>query len=73
VASGEVSAVTVVAAHLEAIGRRGSLNAFTLVDAEGALRAAAALDRRLEAAEAVIVARAGLHEFVFGYSSENPW
>jgi aspartyl-tRNA(Asn)/glutamyl-tRNA(Gln) amidotransferase subunit A len=35
VASGEVSAATVVAAHLEAIGRRGDLNAFTLVDAEG--------------------------------------
>lgn len=28
---------------------------------------------RLEAAGAVIVARAGLHEFAFGFSSENQW
>ena len=121
VASGEVSATAVVAAHLEAIARRGDLNAFTLVDAEGALAAAASLDRRLAAGEvpgplagvpvalkdlidqaglpttcgssfhrqvpaasatvvrrleragAVIVGRTGLHEFAFGFSSENPW
>ena len=29
--------------------------------------------KRLEAAGAVIVARAGLHEFAFGFSSENQW
>lgn len=29
--------------------------------------------QRLEAAGAVIVARAGLHEFAFGFSSENQW
>lgn len=29
--------------------------------------------RRLEAAGAVIVGRTGLHEFAFGFSSENPW
>jgi aspartyl-tRNA(Asn)/glutamyl-tRNA(Gln) amidotransferase subunit A len=121
VASGETTASAVVAAHLEAIGRRGDLNAFTLIDAERALADAAALDarlaageapgplagvpvalkdiidqaglpntcgssfyrqvpgasatvvRRLEAAGAVIVGRAGLHEFAFGFSSENPW
>lgn len=28
---------------------------------------------RLEAAGAVIVGRTGLHEFAFGFSSENPW
>ena len=28
---------------------------------------------RLERAGAVIVARAGLHEFAYGFSSENPW
>jgi aspartyl-tRNA(Asn)/glutamyl-tRNA(Gln) amidotransferase subunit A len=28
---------------------------------------------RLEAAGAVIVGRAGLHEFAFGFTSENPW
>mgnify|MGYP001087947568 CR=1 FL=1 len=121
VASGRVSATTVVSAHLEGIARRGDLNAFTLVDAEGALAAAAALDRRLAAGEApgplagvpvalkdmidqaglpntcgsafyreipatsapvvtrleragaIVVGRAGLHEFAFGFSSENPW
>ncbi len=52
VASGEVTAAAVVAAHLEAIDRRGDLNAFTLVDGEGARAAAAALDRRLAAGEA---------------------
>ena len=121
VAAREVSAAEVVAAHLAAIERRGDLNAFTLVDADGARAAAAALDRRLaagqppgllagvpvalkdlidqqglpttcgssfyrvvpeasatvvrrlEAAGAIIVGRAGLHEFAFGFSSENPW
>lgn len=33
----------------------------------------APLVRRLESAGAVIVARAGLHEFAFGFSSENQW
>lgn len=28
---------------------------------------------RLEAAGAVIIGRTGLHEFAFGFSSENPW
>jgi aspartyl-tRNA(Asn)/glutamyl-tRNA(Gln) amidotransferase subunit A len=28
---------------------------------------------RLEAAGAIILGRAGLHEFAFGFSSENPW
>jgi aspartyl-tRNA(Asn)/glutamyl-tRNA(Gln) amidotransferase subunit A len=121
VASREVSASEVVAAYLAAIARRGDLNAFTQVDAEGALEAAANLDRRLVAGEepgplagvpvalkdlidqagrpttcgssfywkvptvsapvvtrleqagAIIVGRTGLHEFAFGYSSENPW
>ncbi len=29
--------------------------------------------RRLEAAGAVIIGRTGLHEFAFGFTSENPW
>ena len=33
----------------------------------------AAVVRRLEAAGAVIMGRTGLHEFAFGFSSENPW
>ncbi|MEX2623999.1 MAG: amidase [Acidimicrobiia bacterium] len=33
----------------------------------------AAIVERLEAAGAVIVARAGLHEFAYGFSSENQW
>jgi len=121
VASGELTASAVVAAHLAAIDRRGDLNAFTLVDGAGARAAAAALDRRLDAGEAagplagvpialkdlidqaglpttcgssfyrrvatasatvvsrleaagaIILGRAGLHEFAFGFSSENPW
>lgn len=121
VAKGEIGAAAVVAAHLEATSRAGELNAFTLVDAEAALEAAAALDRRLAAGEApgplagvpialkdvidqagrpttcgsgfywqvpavsatvvrrleeagaVILGRNGLHEFAFGFSSENPW
>jgi aspartyl-tRNA(Asn)/glutamyl-tRNA(Gln) amidotransferase subunit A len=35
--------------------------------------ASAPVIRRLEAAGAVMVARAGLHEFAYGFSSENPW
>ncbi len=34
---------------------------------------AAAVVERLEAAGAVIVARTGLHEFAYGFSSENQW
>lgn len=33
----------------------------------------ATVARRLEAAGAVIIGRTGLHEFAFGFSSENPW
>ncbi|MBN2113240.1 MAG: amidase [Acidimicrobiia bacterium] len=121
VAARDISASEVVGASLEAIAHRGDLNAFTLVDADGALAAAADLDRRLAAGEppgllcgvpvalkdlidqeglptacgssfyrrvssasatvvrrlqtagAVIVGRAGLHEFAFGFSSENLW
>ncbi len=35
-------------------------------------RSAPVIDR-LEAAGAVMVARTGLHEFAYGFSSENPW
>jgi aspartyl-tRNA(Asn)/glutamyl-tRNA(Gln) amidotransferase subunit A len=35
--------------------------------------APATVVERLEAAGAVIVGRAGLHEFAFGFTSENPW
>lgn len=121
VAEGRITALAVVAAHLEAIERAAGLNAFTLVDAEAALEAAAHLDRRLaaggragrlagvpvalkdiidqagrpttcgsgfycrlpdssaevvrrlEEAGAVIIGRTGLHEFAFGFSSENDW
>lgn len=120
-AEGRVTALAVVAAHLEAIERGAALNAFTLVDAEGALAAAAEVDRRLAAggrggrlagvpvalkdiidqpgrpttcgsgfysrtpaaaatvvrrlaeAGAVVIGRTGLHEFAFGFSSENDW
>lgn len=121
VAAGSVSAVEVIAAHLEAIEDASALNAFTSVEAEAALARAAEIDRRrsagetlgplagvpvalkdlidhagrvttcgssfyrkdaevsapvverLEAADAVIIGRTGLHEFAFGYSSENDW
>ncbi len=33
----------------------------------------AAVVRRLGAAGAVIIGRTGLHEFAFGFTSENPW
>ncbi|MDE0352222.1 MAG: amidase [bacterium] len=35
--------------------------------------ASATVVRRLEAADAIIIGRTGLHEFAFGFSSENPW
>jgi len=35
--------------------------------------ASAPVVERLEAAGAVILGRTGLHEFAFGFSSENPW
>ncbi len=121
VASGEVTAVSVIEDHLAAIGETEALNAFTLVEEAAALERAADLDRRrrsgeelgplagvpialkdlidhagrvttcgssfyrntprhsapvverLEAADAVIVGRTGLHEFAFGFSSENDW
>ena len=121
VASRQTTAAAVTAAHLEAIDRAAGLNAFTLLDAEAALAAAAALDRRLAAGEApgplagvpvalkdlidqagrattcgsafyrqvaaasatvvrrleeagaVVLGRTGLHEFAFGFSSENDW
>ncbi len=121
VAAGETTAVATTAAHLEAMNRAADLNAFTLVDDEAALAAAAALDRRLadgeppgplagvpvalkdlidqagrpttcgssfyrqvaaasatvvqrlEQAGAVVLGRTNLHEFAFGFSSENDW
>ena len=36
-------------------------------------KVSATVVRRLEAAGAVIIGRTGLHEFAFGFSSENPW
>ncbi len=121
VGRGEIDAVAVIGAHLDAIAANPALNAFTLVDGESALRRAASLDRarssgaslgplagvpvalkdlidqegrpttcgsgfyrevpsrsatvvqRIEAAGGVIIGRTGLHEFAFGFSSENPW
>ena len=35
--------------------------------------ASATVVERLEAAGAIIMGRAGLHEFAYGFSSENPW
>jgi aspartyl-tRNA(Asn)/glutamyl-tRNA(Gln) amidotransferase subunit A len=122
VSTGDVAATEVVAAYLaraEAI--QPTLNAFTYLDAERAMAAAAAVDRkvrgdgdpgplagvpiavkdlidhagrpntagsslpppipeisapsvaRLEAAGAIIIGRTGLHEYAFGFSSENYW
>ncbi|MDJ0960376.1 MAG: amidase [Acidimicrobiia bacterium] len=120
--SGARSAVEVTEEHLAAAeASQDALNAFTLIDAEGALRRAEDIDqriaarepvgrlagvpigikdlidqaglpntnganfpapipevsatcvRRLEAADAVLIGRTGLHEWAFGFSSENPW
>jgi aspartyl-tRNA(Asn)/glutamyl-tRNA(Gln) amidotransferase subunit A len=121
VSAGEITAGAVIQDHLDAIDRSSGLNAFICVDADGALRAAELLDRRiaagkragplagvpvavkdlidkagltttcgssfyrqvaeetapvlrrLEKAGAIIVGKTGLHEFAFGFSSENPW
>ena len=121
VGRGEVQAVQVAEAHLDAIAAKDGLNAFTLVDGQRALQRAASLDaardsgstlgplagvpialkdlidhagrpttcgsgfyretpersatvvERIEAAGGVIIGRTGLHEFAFGFSSENPW
>lgn len=122
VATRETTATAVVTAALERIDRsQQTLNAFTLIDHEGARRAAARVDAaiaagaeagplagvpiavkdlidqeglpnthgsslpapvpqhtavcvtRLERAGAVIVGRTGLHEYAFGFSSENHW
>ena len=119
---GLLSAVEVVQDALTAAERsQGSLNAFTLVDAEGAMARARGVDmlvhqgkdpgplagvpvalkdlidqaglpntrggsfpvdpsqnsatvvRRLGAAGAVIIGRTNLHEFAFGFTSENHW
>jgi len=116
------SAVDVTQEHLAAAhAAQATLNAFTLIDDDAALRAAADIDRRLaaqervgplagvpvaikdlidhigrpttnggsfeaavasrsatsverlEASGAVIIGRTGLHEFAFGFSSENHW
>lgn len=120
VRSGRATATGTTSDYLERIDR-SSLNAFTLVDHEGALARARAVDdqvaagqdpgplagvpiavkdlidqagllntagssfyrvtpdqtaiavRRLERAGAIAVGRTGLHEFAFGFSSENHW
>jgi Asp-tRNA(Asn)/Glu-tRNA(Gln) amidotransferase A subunit family amidase len=122
VRSGSRSAVAVTEEYLSAAkSSQDSLNAFTLIDEEGAIRRASDIDRRiaahgpvgplagvpigikdlidqaglpttnggnfppttpdasatcvqrLEAADAVIIGRTGLHEWAFGFSSENHW
>jgi len=121
VGRGEVQAVELVEAHLDAIAANSALNAFNLVDGERALERAASIDaarasgtalgplagvpialkdlidqagrtttcgsgfyreipqrsativERIEAADGVIIGRTGLHEFAFGFSSENEW
>jgi aspartyl-tRNA(Asn)/glutamyl-tRNA(Gln) amidotransferase subunit A len=122
VGRGSVTATSIIADHLEkAEQSQEALNAYTLLDREGALAAAAAIDSRIEAGEdvgplagvpialkdlldhagypntagssyptplasrsatvvdrleaagAVIIGRTGLHEYAFGFSSENPW
>jgi Asp-tRNA(Asn)/Glu-tRNA(Gln) amidotransferase A subunit family amidase len=122
VRSRATTAVDVVTDCLErAAHSQDRLNAFTVIDTEGALARAAAIDasvadggdpgplsgapiavkdlidqagmpttngadfpvepapstatavRRLEDAGAVVIGRTGLHEFAFGFSSENPW
>lgn len=122
VRSGELAAREVVAHHLDrSEALQPQLNAYTLLDRDGALRRAASIDdqlvagddpgplagvpvaikdlidqaglpttcgsafyrqvpehsapvvERLEAAGAVILGRTGLHEWAFGFSSENDW
>ncbi len=122
VRSGELAAREVVTHHLDRSEElQPQLNAYTLLDRDGALRRAAAVDdrlaagddpgplagvpvalkdlidqaglattcgsafyrqvpgrsapvvERLEAVGAVILGRAGLHEWAFGFSSENHW
>jgi len=122
VRTGRMAATEVAITSLElADASQTSLNAFTLIDHEGALTRAAAIDglvaegkdpgplagvpialkdlidqkglpttkgssfpaepadhsatvvRRLGAAGANIIGRTGLHEFAFGFTSENPW
>jgi aspartyl-tRNA(Asn)/glutamyl-tRNA(Gln) amidotransferase subunit A len=121
VRSGRRSAVDTVGTYLDESERRSDLNAYTLIDREGALARAAIIDeqvavgrdpgplaglpvalkdlidqeglpttcgsgfyrevpkrsatvvKRLEAAGAVIIGRTGLHEFAYGFSSENHW
>jgi Asp-tRNA(Asn)/Glu-tRNA(Gln) amidotransferase A subunit family amidase len=121
VSSGKRHAVDVVDEALERADAAAHLNAFTLVDHEGARAAARRVDdrvvagddpgvlagvpvavkdiidqvglpttcgssflreipdrsatviERLEAAGAVIIGRTGLHEFAYGFSSENDW
>ncbi|MDK1019901.1 MAG: amidase [Actinomycetota bacterium] len=122
VRTGRLQALDVVTEALErAAASQGTLNAFTLIDEEGALARARGIDRlvadgrdpgplagvpvglkdlidqtglpntkgagfptspaehsatvvrRLGAAGAVIIGRTGLHEFAFGFTSENHW
>ena len=122
VRTGRLSAAEVVLSAIEAATRsQPSLNAFTLIDAEGAMSRARAIDmlvaqgkdpgplagvpvalkdlidqaglpntrgasfpveisensatvvRRLGTAGAVIIGRTNLHEFAFGFTSENHW
>ncbi len=122
VRSGRRRAVDIVQRALEAAdASQGGLNAFTLIDHEGAMARAEGIDvlvergtdpgrlagvpvglkdlidqaglpntrgsgfppetpgnsatvvRRLGAAGAVIIGRTGLHEFAFGFTSENHW
>jgi Asp-tRNA(Asn)/Glu-tRNA(Gln) amidotransferase A subunit family amidase len=122
VRTGRLSAVEAVRSAIdEAVLSQDSLNAFTLIDAEGAITRARAIDmlvaqgkdpgplagvpvalkdlidqaglpntkggsfpveisensatvvRRLGAAGAVIIGRTNLHEFAFGFTSENHW
>lgn len=122
VARGHISATAVVSDHLNrSEASQSSINAFTAIDHDGALAAAAAIDQmiadgqrvgplagvpvaikdlidqkgfpttagssypaspatqsatvvdRLQAAGAIIIGRTGLHEYAFGFSSENHW
>ncbi len=119
---GDLSAVELATIHLDrSESAQEQLNAYTLLDREGAMAAAAAIDARLAAGEdvgplagapiavkdlidqaglpttcgssfyrevpeasapvvtrlaeagAVIIGRTGLHEFAYGFSSENDW